>query len=291
MRLYRDFETQEQIDAEYDLESVLDMASYGEWMVEAANSTRRDLAGELRIPYGPTLDEFVDVFPSQTPGSPVLVFIHGGWWRSMQSTDFHMVARGPVDLGVTVVMVNYSLCPKVSVSEITRQNRAALAWTYRNIERFNGDPDAIVIAGHSAGGHQVGMLSVTDWVGEYGLPSDIVKGGVPISGLFDLRPFRYSWLQPKLLLTHETIVRESPIDLVETSPQLPPLLVTLGGDESAEFHRQSREFMEVWARFGGKATAFDQPGKDHISAIAGLEHADSDFCRAVVDFTRAHTHA
>jgi len=285
VRLYRDFETQEEIDAEYDLESVLDMNSYGEWMKESARSARRDLAHERQIHYGPTVDEFIDIFPSETPNSPVLVFIHGGWWRAMLSSDFHMVARGPVSLGMTVVMVNYSHCPKVSISEITRQNRAALAWTYHNISRFNGDPEAIFVSGHSAGGHQVGMLSVTDWVGAYGLPSDVIKGGIPISGLFDLRPFRYSWLQPKLLLTHETIARESPLFLVEQAPKLPPLLTTLGGDESAEFHRQSSDFSDQWRLFGGEATGLDQPGKDHISAIAGFEDPGSTLCCAIKDFT------
>ena len=170
-------------------------------MKESARSARRDLAHERQIHYGPTVDEFIDIFPSETPNSPVLVFIHGGWWRAMLSSDFHMVARGPVSLGMTVVMVNYSHCPKVSISEITRQNRAALAWTYHNISRFNGDPEAIFVSGHSAGGHQVGMLSVTDWVGAYGLPSDVIKGGIPISGLFDLRPFRYSCSRSYFSLT------------------------------------------------------------------------------------------
>jgi arylformamidase len=80
---------------------------------------------------------------------------------------------------------------QLATAEITRQSRG-----HRHAERFNGDPDRIFVAGHSAGGHQVGMLAITDWEGEYGLPRDIIKGGIPISGLFDLRPFRYSWLQP-----------------------------------------------------------------------------------------------
>jgi len=288
VRLYRDFETQEQIDAEYDLESVLDMNAYGRWMAAAADRTRHEVDYVPNVRYGPTRDEYVDVFPSKTPNSPVLVFIHGGWWRALASSDFHMVARGPLALGMTVVMVNYSLCPKVSISEITRQNRAALAWTFHNIDRFHGDPETIFVAGHSAGGHQVGMLSITDWEEEYDLPKTLITGGIPISGLFDLRPFRYSWLQPKLLLTHEVIERESPIFHVAGRDYLPPLLFTLGGDESSEFHRQSSAFSEVWDRAGGSSVLFPQPGRDHISAIADLEDPTSALCRAVATFVDQH---
>ena len=181
-------------------------------------------------------------------------------------------------------MTNYSLCPKVSVTEITRQSRAAMAWLHQHIAGYNGDPNRIFVAGHSAGGHQVAMLALTDWPGEYGLPADLIKGGIPISGLFDLRPFRYSWLQPKLLLTHEVIEQQSPLFHIPPQGPLPPMLVTLGGDESAEFHRQSAVFVDAWRASGADARTFDQPGKDHITAIAGFEDGDSPLCRAVIEF-------
>lgn len=288
MALYRNFQTQEEIDEQYDIESQLDMARYGAWMQKRSEAARQDLTCRPSVQYGPTLDEFVDVFPSSTPGSPVLVFIHGGWWRSLSSTDFHYVARGPVSADVTVVMVNYSLCPKVSIAEITRQSRAAVAWTHRNIEQYNGDPNNIFVSGHSAGGHQVGMLAVTDWVGEYGLPADVVRGGVPISGLFDLRPFYYSWLQPQLLLNHDIIQRQSPLFHVEGLANYIPLLITLGGDESEDFHRQSDTFGQAWEAAGGRSETFDQPGRDHISAISGLEDVNSALCQAVLSFIDAH---
>ena len=124
---------------------------------------------------------------------------------------------------------NYSLCPKVSVAEITRQSRAAVVWIAHNIARYNGNPARLFVAGHSAGSHQVSMLAATDWVGEYGLPADVIKGGMPISGLFDLGPFCHSWLQPKLQLDADLIARQSP--LFHIPDTAPPLLVTLGGDK------------------------------------------------------------
>jgi arylformamidase len=119
---------------------------------------------------------------------------------------------------------------------------------------------------------------------EYGLPANIIKGGVPISGLFDLRPFRYSWLQPKLLLTHDIIQQQSPLFHIPEGRPLPRLLVTLGGDESAEFHRQSAAFVDAWRESRGDAQTFDQPGKDHIMAIAGFEDPNSPLCETVIKF-------
>ncbi|MDQ3945675.1 MAG: LysR family transcriptional regulator [Actinomycetota bacterium] len=118
---------------------------------------------------------------------------------------------------------------------------------------------------------------------------EAIKGGMPISGLFDLRPFRYSWLQPKLLLTHEVIEQQSPLFHIPRQGSLPPMLVTLGGDESAEFHRQSAAFVEAWRASGADARTFDQPGKDHITAIAGFEDPESELCHAVIDFMRHAT--
>ena len=283
MKLYGKFTTQEEIDAEYDLESALNMGPYISWLVEGSARARDELDCDLDVRFGPTRDETVDVFPASRDGAPVVVFIHGGWWRSLSSKEFSLLARGPVMSGCTTVITNYSLCPKVSIGEITRQSRAVIAWLHERADRYQGDPERIYVVGHSAGGHQVAMLAITDWTGEYGLPPDIVKGGLPISGLFDLRPFRYSWLQPKLLLTHDTIQRQSPLFNIPEGRALPPLLVTLGGDESNEFHRQSDTFIEAWRSHAGDAQSLEQPGKDHVSAIAGLEDPDSPLCRGLLN--------
>ena len=287
MKLYREFTTQDEIDREYNIDTAVgDMRPYVEWFVGASARARSELPCTLDVRFGPTLDETLDIFPAAHPGAPVLVFVHGGYWRLLSSKEFSLVARGPHAHAITVVVTNYSLCPKVTIAEITRQSRAALAWMYHNIERYNGDPNRLFVAGHSAGGHQVGMLAITDWVGEYGLPADIIKGGLPISGLFDLRPFRHCWLQPKLQLDADLIERQSP--LLHIPRAAPPLWVTLGGDESAEFHRQSADFVTAWRAQGLVAEAFDQPGKNHLTAIAGFEDPASEFLRAVIDFMRRH---
>lgn len=287
MKLYREFVSQEEIDQQYNIEAAVgDMRPYVEWFVGGSAKARAEMKCVLDVPFGPTRDETLDIFPARSPNAPVLLFIHGGYWRILSSKEFSLVARGPVAHDVTVVVSNYSLCPKVSLSEITRQSRAAVAWIAKNIARYNGNPERLFVAGHSAGGHQVGMLVATDWAADYGLPANVIKGGMPISGLFDLRPFRHSWLQPKLQLDADLIERQSPLFHIPT--QAPPLLVTLGGDESTEFHRQSADYVAAWRARGHRATELAQPGKNHLTAIGGFEEADSALCHALVEFIAAN---
>lgn len=216
------------------------------------------------------------------PDAAILVFIHGGYWRWGSSKEFSLVARGLVSRGITVVVTNYSLCPQVAISEITRQSRAVIAWLHREGLRSYGNPARAFVAGHSAGGQQVARLAATDWSGEYGLPADIIKGGASISGIFDLHPLRYSYLQPTLQLTHEVILRESP--LLNIPPSGPPLLVSFGGSESPEFRRQSSEYPDAWKASGLRGDLLIQEGRHHFSAIDGLADPKSALCEALGDF-------
>ena len=278
MKLYRDFTTQEEIDQQYNMATMVsDMQAMLESFSQRSAPVRRNLRCTLDARFGPTLEETVDIFPAEHPGSPVLVFIHGGYWRWGSSKDFSLVASGPVTGGITVVVTNYSLCPEVTIAEITRQSRAVIAWLYRHAQTHNGDADRIFIAGHSAGGQQAGMLAATDWQGRYGLPKNVVKGIIPISGIFDLQPLRYSWLQPKLLLNHEIIMHQSPLFNIPESG--PSLMLTLGELESAEFHRQSADYLAAWQAGGLSGEMFVQEGKDHFGAIEGLTDANSLLCQ------------
>ena len=127
--LYRQFATSEEIDNQYAMSRVIgDTAPYFQRHAEASAAARDDLDCELNIQFGPTLDENLDIFPAADPDAPIVIFIHGGYWRAFSSQDFGFVARGLVARGITVVIPNYALCPKVTLPEITRQCRAAAAW-------------------------------------------------------------------------------------------------------------------------------------------------------------------
>ena len=287
--LYGDFTTRAQIDAEYDVErSVPDFMVYARQYVDGSATARSMLDGRLGLRYGPTLDEYLDVFPASRPNAPILVFLHGGYWRILSARDFSFVASGPVAAGVTVAIVNYSLCPAVTLDEIVRQTRAAIVWLWRHAREHNGDPENIHVGGHSAGGQLTAMAALTEWERDYGLPRTAVKSGISVSGLFDLAPLRHSFLQDDLRLDDGLIARNSPQFLVRPVPV--PLLVTCGGDESAEFLRQSEDFLDAWVRAGNRGVRFAQPGRNHFTAITGFADPDSALCREVFKLMR-HTPA
>ncbi len=139
------------------------------------------------------------------------MFLHGGYWRSLSSKEFSCVALGPHAIGVTTVVVNYALTPKVSIDEITRQARAAVAWVLRHIERYGGNPQHVVLGGHSAGAQLAAMCLQTAWDEDYDLPTDPLAGAVLVSGVYDLYPLRFSAMQPQLQLDDGVIRRNSPL--------------------------------------------------------------------------------
>jgi arylformamidase len=279
--LYRDFETQAELDAQYNVsESVGDSTEYGDFYTEKSREVRADLDCRLDVSFGPTVAERLDVFPADRPNAPILLFVHGGYWHSRTSTEFDFVARGPVSEGVTTVVMNYALCPAVSIGEIVRQTRAAVVWLAEHADEFGADGDRIHVAGHSAGGHLVGMLLTTDW-GIYGKSADIIAGACTISGLFDLEPFPYTWLQPKLQLTWGDVRDYSPIR--HLPDEAPPLLVSYGADEPSELRRQSEAFLAAWREHGLDGTGLPQPAANHYTAIEGFLDAESRLCAAIVD--------
>jgi arylformamidase len=279
--LYRDFDSQAQIDAQYNPSLGLDPSDQPMLPFAArAAHTRTSLRCELDVPYGPTLEETLDIVPAEVPNAPVFVFIHGGYWRALSSKDFSGVALGLHPLGITTVVINYALCPFVSIDEITRQTRAATAWVLRNIARYGGDPSRVAIGGHSAGGQLTAMCLQTEWKRDYGLPQNPLAGAIAFSGLYDLEPLRYSYLQPMIQLDDGIIVRNSPANMVR--PCSTPLWITWGGNESTEFARQSQIYHSAWQAAGNASILQEQPGANHFTVIHGLENSHSPVCQWLV---------
>ena len=280
MFLYREFQTQAEIDAHYNLGARLaNPQAVFDGYAALSTTARNTLPCELDVRYGPTLDEKLDIFPAAQPGAPILLFIHGGYWRAFSQREFSFVASGLVPHGITVVLSNYSLCPKVTISAITRQNRVVIAWLREHGRRCNGNPDNIWVMGHSAGAQQTAMLLSTDWPGEYGLPRNVIKGGFAISGVYDLEPLRHSFLQPTLQLDHDLIRRESPIYNIPRSA--PPLQLHVGKAEPKEFIRQSRDYQRAWQAAGLQAEFFLRPKVDHFSIILDLARPGSAYSRRI----------
>lgn len=268
------FETQADLDTAYDVESTVeDIGSVGAAYQADSERARSILQHRLGIPYGPTLMETLDVFTpeSHTTNAPILNLIHGGYWRALTAQDFSFVSLGPVAAGFAVVCVTYGLCPEVTIDEIVRQARAAVAWTARNAESFGGDKTRIVVGGHSAGGHLAVMTLLTDW-SRYGLDEHVIKGAIAISGLFDLEPIACSFMQPTLRITSGTARWQSPIRNLRKVPA--PLVTSWGTDELSAFVGQSEDFAAAWRTAGNRGAALPIEGAHHFNVLDGLKRAD-----------------
>ncbi len=202
----------------------------------------------LDVAYGPSAAEKLDIFPAGGSKQSVLVFIHGGYWRSLDKADHSFVAPAFTQEGVCVVVPNYALCSaqgSTTMEDIVLQMVRALAWVYRNIDQYGGDPARITVAGHSAGGHLAAMLAACEWERwDAGLPRQVVRSAISISGLHDLAPIMHSpYLQSDLQLTPEQVQRCSPAYFAAARA---PLYAVCGADESDEFLRQNRLIESAW---------------------------------------------
>jgi len=224
--------------------------------------------------YGDAPGETIDIFPARKGDGTCLMFIHGGYWRALDKKDFSFLAPAWVDAGVSLAVVNYDLCPRVSVDEIVRQMLRASRWLWQNAEEYGMDQDRLYVGGHSAGGHLTAMLMAALWpVFDQSLPKDLWKGGLAISGLYDLRPLvEVDWLNAALRLDAESALRLSPAFLPPATRA--PVMTCVGGDESSEFRRQNALLgSSRWRSvFAGDIA---MPGKNHFSVMDGLAEQKS----------------
>ena len=219
---------------------------------------------ELRVSPAETLD----LYPAAVRGAPLLVFIHGGYWRSLDKQDFSFLAPAYVHAGVAVAMPNYGLAPATSIAEMVRQMLRALTWLYRAAPTLGIDTGRIVVAGHSAGAHLAAMTLAADWTAwAPGLPRNLLCGAVCISGIYDLQPLvRTPFLRGDLALDDETARHVSP---VRYRPELStPLITAVGADESGEFRRQTRLIQNAWPHCFRRDLPL--PGRHHLASVEAL---------------------
>lgn len=257
-----------------NLARVKDHPAYFARWARDSQTVRETLPGRIDVPYGQGVNETLDIFPAPVPGAPVLVFIHGGYWRAMDKRDHSFIAPAFNDRGVCVVMPNYALCPgtaeePVTVPGILMQVVRALEWTWRNAASFGADPSRITVAGHSAGGHMAAALLACNWKAlSPDLPAQLVRNALSISGLYDLRPLqRTPFLEKVLKLTDTDALRASPA--LWPAPARGQLHALVGGDESEEFIRHSALIRDAWGR-NAVPVCESLPGLNHFSIVDAL---------------------
>lgn len=258
------------MQAEYDNRGkVPDHLAFIEgWRRDAAVFRSAHPVAELDLSYGPGERQAIDLFwPDAGRAAPLALFIHGGYWAALDRTMFSHMAAGLLAHGVAVALPSYDLCPQVSLPTLVGQVRAAAAFLARRHGR------AMLAMGYSAGGHLAAMLLATDWT-QHGLPKATVRAALPISGLFDLEPLLATTVNLPLGLDQATARALSPVHM--PSPGL-KLHAVVGGDEGAEYTRQSRSIAEAW---GGTWEAV--PGAHHFSVLAPLTDPDSALVRTAL---------
>ena len=270
------------LDAQYNNRALVpDFADHlARWTVDSAQARTQPCTLDLAYGAGPS--ESLDIFPAAgTPpagGAPVLVFLHGGYWRGLDKADHSFVAPPFTQAGACVVVPNYALCPAVTVPQIVLQMVQALAWTWRHVAEHGGDPNRITVAGHSAGGHLAAMLLACQWQGwAADLPTRLVRNALSISGLFELDSIRRTpHLQVDLRLTPAQARKSSPAWLPSpgVAASRGQLYSVAGGDESPAFLLHNRLIRQAWGRRVVPVCEV-MPGLNHFSMLGALAQPGS----------------
>jgi arylformamidase len=237
---------------------------------KAASDRARAILGQpKRVAYGPSEHEGLDIFNCGIKGAPVNVFIHGGAWRRNAAADYALQAEALIRAGAHCVIIDFINVDQANgdLFPMYEQVRRALAWVYRNVESFGGDPGRIYISAHSSGSHLAGVVLTRGWQ-EEGLPPDAFKGAVLLSGMYDLAPVRLSKRSAYVKFTDDMVHKLSGqrfLDGLHT-----PLVLAYGTCETPEFQRQSRDFATAVQAVGKPASLIVGAGYNHFELLETL---------------------
>jgi arylformamidase len=259
------------LDASYDqvyYEPLI--ARVAQRLASNSEAVRARVGPPKRVAYGPTEIEKLDVYRSDRAKAPIFVFIHGGNWLVGSAKDSGYAAEMFVRAGAHYVALDFINVKDASgdLGVMAAQVRRAIAWVHKNAASFDGDPDRVYIGGHSSGGHLCGVALVTDWHNEFDLPADAVKGGLCMSGMFDLAPVRLSWRRTYVNFTDaitDAMSSQRHIDKLRA-----PVIVTYGTFETPDFQRQSRDFASAVKAAGKPVDLIEVPNHAHLEMAETL---------------------
>ena len=224
----------------------------------------------LDIAYGEAPRERLDLFLAADPKAPTLVFIHGGYWQMNAKDGFAFLAGGPLAHGINVALIGYTLAPEARLDRIVAETQRAVHWLDEHLAEFGADPARLYVSGWSAGGHLTAMV----------MPLRTVRGGIAISGLFDLKPIRLNYLNEKLGLDIAEAERNSP--LLHLPPMAGELVITYGTNELPELQRQSVEYAQAWVEQGLPGELLPVDGANHFTILEQLASPDGALTRALL---------
>jgi arylformamidase len=281
-RVWLDMDQQE-LDAAYDQSKYApNQALVQERRLAASARARAALGEPLRLAYGPSEIEGLDVYRTREANAPVNVFIHGGAWRNGRAADFAYLAEVFVHAGAHSVILDFTNIDAAGGNLMTmaQQVRSAVAFVYRNAVSFGGDPDRLYVSGHSSGGHLAGTVVAADWRKDFGLPGHVLKGALLCSGMYDLKPVRLSARSKYVKFTDEA---EQELSALRHLDRIAcPLLVGYGTCETPEFQRQARDFAAALTAAGKPVQLMVGQAYNHFEMLETLASPYGLLGRAVL---------
>ncbi|WP_443114929.1 alpha/beta hydrolase [Herbaspirillum seropedicae] len=272
MKIYRDY-TSEELDAQYNVRArVPDFQDYFDRFArqgEAARQTHPHLAD---LPYGEEMLQSIDFFPARSNGRPLLVFIHGGYWRSLDKHQFSQLALPYLEQDINVALINYRLAPQVRMGDIAADCGRALRLLHAKAPALRVDANAIWLMGHSAGAHLACVIAA--------LRAAPVRGVCALSGLYDLEPIRLSYLNEALHLSPADVQQANPLLLA--MPDGVRAVLCAGGQESEEFLRQRDVYAANLRQSGHQVEVVEAAQAHHLSIIDVAADGQSAFTRTVL---------
>jgi arylformamidase len=278
---------QVELDAAYDQRFYAPLAARTiKRYISSSDAARARIGPPQRESYGPSEVEKLDIYRTKRSRAPIFVFIHGGAWLRGAAKDYGYPAEMFVNAGAHYVALDFIAVGAAGgdLRPMAEQVRRAIAWVYKNAKSFDGDSDRLYIGGHSSGGHLCGVALITDWQKDFGLPADAVKGGLAMSGMFDLKPVRMSKRSSYVKFNDEmehAISSQRHLDLLRA-----PVFVSYGTNETPEFQRQSRDFFAAVKAAGKPVQLIVGADYDHFEMGETLANPYAPNGRAALEMMK-----